>query len=884
MTYARTLATGQGKLAYRLQVEGLRKEIVTDATMARSLSDGRSRVVGLVRKGLVEKETPDLARATIKGGQIVVRMEDIGGELTDLFKLAPTKRTWLTANLTATGTAMTVASNAGFVAGDFIHVGGECMKVDSVAGSTTINLVNSAGVRTAQWSTVARAHYAAYGASGGQALAYPGVTNAPITTLGRRARLFAYGEGDDPQGDGTQIWLGRCTSGPRLESAATWSISLDSIASLLEQDLGADLEDPVIPRGIYYPWCAPLRIYLELSSTSSVTGSTASSATIDVFGFYESQEAFVAALNATIASATAGWSTAVRAQVTQGGWQLVMVTASASQRAVRVYTNSPPTDLRIDTSFFVNGSGVASDSVAANETLYTRFYAPVPRGVYGVPRTLPSGADATKAATYPEDRIYLGGALAPDSLTSAVVVDWPELGGVTHRLPATDGYSTSARWVRLRNLPDPREAPPARIFVPYGGDGVPTLKFGRYYAGGDLHALLSALTSLTATYVSVGSVPDLRSDDFELSEIDAVVAEATAGIGYLANRDYSAFSPKKLTEALAAEAQILGCIWCLSSSGKLTLRRLAVPSLGMVTATIDASNVLVDSSFPTSDSDAFGSVNIVRLRTGYDPLEDEHRGPALVQRYVPGFSASNAPRVVEISPVFAPADTRLQDAIQVALRASGALFAILGNPYDLVRVEVPFSLRSVRCGDVVSLTNAQLPNSDGGRGVSDRPCLVVGREFNLATGRGVLTLLCGTGRAKGYAPAMRVESASVVSGNTWDLTLTAAPPASGSVDYVPAHAPNASDWFEVGDRVRVWQWDSASPTVRQGAVDSVSGLLMRVTFTSAWGGLGGNTYICGFDVASTSGLQAGQREYDFMAGTDLLVDFTTAQPATEMGP
>lgn len=887
MTWARTIATGSGKVAYRLQIEGIQYEFVTDSTMARSLSDGRSRVVGLLRDGIREGEKIDIARATVDGGSFDAKIADISGIPTLQFEQRPTKQTWMTANLSTTGTSMTVASSAGWVSGDMVYVGTETMKVDgSPPDSTHLNLV-AAGTRTAQWDSIAQAHYATSGVSGGALPPLPIVTNRPLTMQGRRCKLFAYGEGDDPQGNGTQVLLGRCKTGARLDSIATWSITIESITAILDQELGADTEDPVTPRGIYYPWSSPLVLTVQLLSNGLVTGSVDSDGVVKVFGFYESQEDFVAEVNTQLAFAS-GWATSVRAEVCQDGWQITITTASASPKYVRIYKNGSPIDEHTDVAFLASDADGQLDEVVANQTAYKRFRAAVPRGVYGRPADPGNpAADPYQATTYPNDRVYLAGAFTPDALTVAALVDWPEAGGKRHTFPSPDGYHSADRWVRLR--PWSTRTPDTHAYVAYGGAlGLPTLRFGRSYnslgfaapGGGTLTDLLTTITTNSATYMNLGSMPDLRSTDFDLTEIATTVAAASAGSQYLSARDYYSFAPKKLSEALAAEAQILGCYWCLSSSGTLTLKRVSVPGIGDVSDSIDANDQV---GFPKLEiSDPKGPINTIRLHTNYDPVEDQHGGPPVTVRFMPGLSVSKTANAAEIKPVFEGAGD-LSDSASAAVRSAMGIFAILGFPYDIVYVDVPFTKHGVRCGSTVSLTSAQLPNSSGTRGVTNAPALVIAREFRHGTARGSLTLLYVRNRVRGYAPAMRIASASNTAGTTWSLTLDAAPPSGGSVNYLPDHAPNASDWFEVGDRIRIWQWDATSPTVRVGTVDSVAGLLMTVTLTAAWGGLGSDEYILGYNVASTAGLQSGQREYAFMAGTDLLVDFTSAEPATELG-
>lgn len=886
MTWPRVLATGQGKVSYRLQIEGCRYEFVTDSSMETTTGDGRQRVVGLKRDGLAIREDIDVVNAKIKAGGFTALIEDVAGKPSLAFAKFPTRRTWLNTSVFGTSsTVMAVASSAGWTAGDVIHVGTEAMLISSVG----VNLLHVVGGR-GHWTTAAQAHYGADGTNTNA----PEVVDEIVTYQSRRVRLFAYGDGDSPTSDGTQIFLGRVAKDASLERATTWGLTIDPISSVLDQDIGEDLNEDMSSRGVYYSWAAPCVVILSESNDTSIRGTTGNGPEIvSLCGFYETQEAFVAALNTEIATATTGWSSTYRAVVTDRGWRLEMTTASASPKCPRAEVRDVHHD---DTSAGVEllrrlgvplfDDPVVSETVGASETVVLEVEGPVPRGAFGRPGFLERYSRPELALTYPDGRIYLSGSAVPTATSSAFRVSMPGIEPRRTRLDGDPGpgYSASDRYVDIVRLV--RDDGRTYHWTAYGGIwGQVGVRFARNFASGDLYDFIAGITTASPDGANLGSVPDLRATDFDLAEISATVAAQAAGSTYLMSRDYVSTSSKSLKAALAAEAQLLRAAWCFDEEGKLTLRRIAAPTLGDVsTATIDGSKVLTGKGFPGWDRELYGTVNVLRMRTGYDPETDEYTGRDIVVRNVPGFAVNKKVRQVTIEPTFRSSSEDIELAAAAATAAAAASFAIYGNAYAIATVPVGMQCFSVRTLDTVRLTSAQLPNENtGARGLTDRACLVIGKRFNLETGMGQLSLLYSLGRFAGYAPAMRVTAATVVSGNTWDLTLGASPPSAGSIDYLPADAPNADDWFEVGHKIRAWDWNTATPTILSGDVITVAGLLMRVTFTGAgFTGYGVDEWIIGYDVAGTSGFATTQEPYAFMAGTDLRIDFD--EPAQILGP
>ena len=100
------------RTAYRLVIEGLGLEAVTDPEMERLAPDNyRRRVRGLLREGLRIEEEADPAYATIEASGMTVSIVDrqVDEVWCQYLSGQPSRRTWLTADLAATSARWIIA-------------------------------------------------------------------------------------------------------------------------------------------------------------------------------------------------------------------------------------------------------------------------------------------------------------------------------------------------------------------------------------------------------------------------------------------------------------------------------------------------------------------------------------------------------------------------------------------------------------------------------------------------------------------------------------------------------------------------------------------------------------------------------------------------------
>lgn len=877
MSLVRNVATGFGQWGMRLVIEGLSREFVTDASMAGAGTDGRTRVNGLVGDTIEIKESVDIAQATLDVGGQSIRIVDIAGKPTLEFGTRPAATWWLDADVTDSASALTLVDTTGLSNGDVIHVDTECILIGTVASSTSLT-----GCTRGYRQTYAQAHYTQDGA---RALR-PAITRVPQTLEGRRAWIYFYGQGDTTSGPGTQRWIGRCATAPRMSGDMTaWEFTIDPITAILNQSVGADVKDPCGPRGIYYPWDAPIRIEIaELSAATIDAGPSVEQALqlpTSSSGFFETQESFCAALNSQITLGGSWKAASIKCvPVDDASWRIeITIGAAGNERYVAVSINLAESGVFLFRQHLMTAARVVVNTVVADTTYYVFVEGPVPRGSFGPsPHGIPF-RDSSLAATWPNNRVYLGGSAVVGTST-AVRSSWPDEEEMVQRITANDD---AARIMELQNIPTVRDHRGVYAFIPYGGRrGLPSFKFARYYGSGSVATFLTALATAAPTYANLGATPDIRapgttSDDFDIVGTTALTVAEAATSTFQRTRYYYAATGKKLSEVLAAEAQLLGCFWALDYYGRIVLRKMQPALVGAdVAGTIASSTLIVSGGFGEIEHEAFGTVNTVIVRTGYKPDADNYDGVPFTIRDVSSFGLNKAERTVEIKPVsYADLDYEAPEvAGPVIAHLATALFGMFGGPYMVATVEVAMTLFDVRCGDVVTFSHAQMPNTTGTRGLVSKPALVIGRAWQPRKGSGSLTLLMHASEFAGYTPTMRITAASPAGSQTSLVLTVAATTVGGTTRYIPTDM-DATDFYQSGDAVFMREWDATSPVTRVGTVTASTATTISVTFTVAYdlaaAIAAGTVFMIGWDNALAAVTR--QQSYAYMATSTMMIGF-----------
>jgi hypothetical protein len=842
----RIKSTGRGKLQARVEVEGWPDQWVTSTAMEQAVGDGRNRRVGLKLAGLQIGARLNLPAGKLDAEGFRVQIEGVkrGFEGLASLRRKPTRRTYLSSYLDSSATTVNVFSTDGWPSSGVIHINTEVIAYSGVTATSFT------GCTRGYWNTQAQAHFV-QGASAFEAdaagIAYPPVTDVPLSIEGRRVWVYLYGEGNGLGGDGVQRWMGVASTCAKFEGA-TASFSVDPPTAILKQAIGGDAAQKIPIRGIYYPWSAPFCLPLTMDASTTVI--------VKVVGFYETQAEFCAALTTAIASATAGWGwtagSAIYAEPTDAGFQIVYVTGPAgtpsyvqvgSADALGPAARSAGLFLVSDTlgdhevlaidrllsSVWVDDS--TNDpvyTVVANRRYTVRFVSPVPRAYFGdeTPWTQADrGAGVltspTDADTYPGTRIYFGGlvALSADTLVGG---EEPYEGARTFGdLTQVASFDSSARSARLG-------AGMVSVFASFG----PGTRFrlGRKLATGNAGDLITYLTTQSKNYANAGAMPLVRSTDIAVSASDfdaAIVSRVVSDRVFVAmGQDIT------LEELLGAELAAAGLHWRIATDGSLAVRRIRLA------ASTDPASVSINTGrmvggYPTIEEAAnWGFVNVLKLVTGYDPIEDEHVGPEHHVVNVQASAPNRAAKTLEIAQKSiararfdAPGSGMASEpAVEDAVRIARVWLGLLGAPYDVLSVPVTMHAFDATLGDAVAVTSDYVMDDDGTMGITGKLGILIGYKWDLETGKGTLELLMHRRNIAGYAPGFRVTSQTNVAGNVWDITLNV----SELTDQ------DLSTWFAADDLVYVIQQDSTAPTFRLGTIDAVTGDVLQVSFTAAW--------------------------------------------------
>lgn len=824
MTLGRVRQTGRGSLLARISPAGWPYEFVSARSMEKTTADGRQRIRGLLLDSVKLDMRADIARAKVETDGFQVRLQD---HSTKSRKIAAalgrkaTRTTELRTSLTrdATGAA-DVYDTSLWPSSGVVHIGTEAI---GYAGKTGGGTPSFDTLTRGLWDTETdtaegQAHYRADGAG----LAYPKVTDWPQALEGRRVRLYLYGPGDDPQGDGTLVWTGIASTDVEEDGQGVWSFMLDPLTKILDQDIGGDLEDPVPIRGATYTWAAPLEITFE-----NWSGGVAK---VRLLGHHSDPDQFISKLNVAIAAAIAaapGWTWGPDSSITAAvrdatGWDLFYQVASSGTAAHITLEIRSLIDQSAAAGYFwyqpstTGGDDVPVASEAHDDFLVHHVNALWPRGTAGadVGRIGPgTGPDIDPGGIASIFTVYLGGFLIPSTGMTAIFMDESDSASESH--PISVGVVDAAErtidvTMGLRIL-----GPQTRI------------RLGRELARGSIADLRDRLVEDSPDYCnSLGGPLIVAGDIADPDEVRAVAAATRYG----SDRIFVAFQGTRLSDIVEHELRALSCYQRISSSGAIEWKRLGVTlATDEATWVVEASDVLGPVAFSRSER---GVLNQVLYKTGWNPKDDKFTGPEIRPTDISASSPNRMAQVLEIARRSVPAVDYVTGTVspvdpqEVAEGVQG-LLGFYGATYDTLTFALGAKFSAVLLGDSMTVTHPRIPSSDGTRGIESVLGLVTRASFEPAAGRVVVGVQLHGQRFRGYAPSFFVSSQANVAGDQWDLTLDLAQ-TTGQAD--------VARWLAAGDLLRILQLDDdTSPTEIACEVDSLEDVdVVRVTFASPW--------------------------------------------------
>lgn len=871
MTLTRITATGRGRLAARLVVEGLEAEFVSGGKrMEKTTSDGRIRVRGLQLADVVLGASADLMRATLEATGFeakIANMDRIAGSRhgrpTQYLTRAPQTKLFLAADIDTTDTTITLRSTTGLASSGVVHIGTEAIKYTSISGNDLQSCTRG------HWQTLAQAHFARDGEGLGDAL----VTERPRSLDGRRCYLYLYGDGDDPQGDGTLRWKG-IVSTEAAWNAGVVSFHVDPLTRLLAQPIGGDLGGAIGVRGIKYTNSAPFVITV----IEYPAGAEEKRGSFKIDGFYETQEEFAETINTGLTQALAtgsislGTGARLQANARRDSIEIVYVTATSSPVNVGVFISdgyinvlersmslgglTNPENWYRDDGEWETRMGDRSWSPPVTTRYHYVIPSPVPRGTIGkYAYWIPYHVPADTGFESLENLLPIGGLVAPTE-ASVLIPQGEEWGDDPRPLRI---YSVSGRNVYL--LAD-RNIRPYNIRTSF--------EMGRHIASGSVVDLLTQLILDSPDTCNAGAMPLIDGNDIiPTTDVDnAVIAERLAhGRGF-----YAFESEKTLGDFVLPELLVLGAYQRLGLTGSIEWDRLRPPL-----ATDAATWTITDSEIAEAalERAPYGTLAQVRYAMGYDPRTDEWDKRTITFRDVQTTSATRTPITMHIAQLstssgyYAAGDdwnTIDREAIKrIAMSACG----FFGSPVVVLLLTTDARYMDARIGDSISVSTSLLPDPDDGYSpISSRACMVVSHALEPSSGRVTLGVLMHTEAFVAYNLGILIASQTNTSGNTWTINLTL----SGYL-YAPDGGADIASHLAVGDLVKVAQADSTSTTEVSGVVDSFTDAdTIVVTFSSTWTPSTSEWFLVARD-ASSYNRGEGLARYAHVADASHLIDY-----------
>lgn len=916
--FANLAELASGGLEFRLVIEGEGVIFVTNEDMAGTDPLGRTVVPGLSRDGIGFSERVYLAEAEHESSIDSVTVEEVGGEwlgvATRVFSTIARRVVGLTQTLGVGGTMkIPHGSSSLLTVGERYYLGTETVKVESVDVAIDPDAPDEVVLTRGEWGSTAQEHPVATG----PAAMVTSLYDAPTGFHGRRVWLYAHTANElSPIHEGTCVWRGLLSREPTLsDDVLGWSLGIEPRTRALEASIAGGYDRPFQLRGIYYAGRAPLRIRFDRLSGASLSDSSSDIIIVSLSGFFETQDAFAAALKAAIdvEVAAAAWPETFTVRAYPDTWDL-LYTTTGTPRYIRIATGESGSHVdgwfrgpvTGDPWLTAPGEPAGEDiglvgTVSASTTyLFTRDWSRERTVPVADQRRVPRSSNipfrstsdsAAAVAMWPQTRLYLadlGSLAAGDELTIAGATD--EFGSpvaddvspqvvVVGRVLSSVGAVEAAEWLSVLPGETLDASTPPRVLA--GGETQPTITGTARYAGGDgdLADLRDDLVTRAPVLANRGKAPWITNDD--IADWHAAVTEAAAGRAWLDHRAWSFAKPVKAIEVLQAELKLYGLIPHLDANGRLAVRPFTAGGTAIELA-IGPDQQLVDEGLGNVSGEADGLYTVVNVKTGYDPVEDEHVGREIVYRGLEAIARVHEERVLEIAPMSRAVGAE-PDELDLFDRGRSIISLFGDRRTQVVTLEVTLECFDLLIGDTVSLTIPQLP-SDGhrtewspGQGMIARVGTLIGRSWDLANGAGELTVLLHELDLAGYAPSAKVTGAGG-SGTSWTLQVAERHYSAGT----------DSSYFADGMSVRLVEWGSSSPTIREGVVTGTPGATsIVVTLSSAWSGMGSATrYTLLFDSTDDAQTIAAQLDYaaNASAAGRIPVAVGTSPPAQTFAP
>lgn len=285
-TWDNILTNGAGKFDLRLEIEGFEHDFVTSEWLTGPTgSFGKTRIGGLQRDGIKISYRTSLADRTLDAGGMNFKIQDTDGRASKALNFTPSKYAILAASISETDTTINVYTDYDWGPNEVVYLGKEAINVQSFNSTTGDFNSCTRGVL----DSVAHAYTVT---NIEQETLAVRIRDKPLTLDGRRVRVFAYGEDNDPTGAGTIVWRGRLKRDFEYRDGGLWEAGAVGISEMFKENVGQSIGETKL-RGFWFPRdYIHFRVLAKLQSWE-VPSTEHTRINIDVFGFYETLQDLV---------------------------------------------------------------------------------------------------------------------------------------------------------------------------------------------------------------------------------------------------------------------------------------------------------------------------------------------------------------------------------------------------------------------------------------------------------------------------------------------------------------------------------------------------------------------------------------------------------------
>ena len=359
---------------------------------------------------------------------------------------------------------------------------------------------------------------------------------------------------------------------------------------------------------------------------------------------------------------------------------------------------------------------------------------------------------------------------------------------------------------------------------------------------------------------------DLVSDSFAWDHIRDVARALGAGLPI--SRRYTIRGGDALVEVLKNECALNGLVLC-TYRGRISVARIRDVSMTDPSAGTVTSADLLRGQVPRMIEAEDGTASSYKVKL---PGNSSMRVVDVVAEDEAGSGREIAADATAVLGESVSALALVNSITQQAMAVLGPF----SRAYRVVSVAVDLRFAGVQIGDVIYLSEWLLPNDEGGRGLSSRPCVVMGRKVTLAAPEGTrveLDLLQTGPDFAGYAPELYVGSLSGTTISVDTTYLGAQGPYGFADETLPsgaARTDGGASTFTADDAVSLHEMDSTSPaSPYTTSIASVSGTTIELAGSpgAAWETLAGTQgkVLLAFDGYASA--EVSQRRYCYIATT-----------------